>query len=103
MQRLGVLGKAATAPTQTGIEEMGADAMIQTHDSRHLRNVGADALAQAAHFVDETDLGRQEGVAGVLADLGAGRVGGDVMRQVVRHPVAAGSRVGMKLCSSSGW
>ena len=43
----------------------------------HHRDVGADLLAHVRDLVDERDLGRQEGVGGVLDHLRRGHVGAD--------------------------
>ncbi len=47
----------------------------ETHPSSHLGDVGADEVAESCDLVGEADLGRQEGVRGVLRHLGRGQPG----------------------------
>ena len=65
-----VLGEAGAAIARAGMQELLADAAVETHALGHLLHVGADALAQVGHLVDEGDLGREEGVGRVLDQLG---------------------------------
>ena len=69
-QRQRVLGEAGAAIARAGMQELLADAAVQTHALGDLLHVGADALAQVGHLVDEGDLGREEGVGRVLDQLG---------------------------------
>ena len=70
-QRQQVLGKAGAAVAGTGVEELRADAVVEADAVRHLLHVGAGLLAQVGDLVDEGDLGGQEGVGGILDELGA--------------------------------
>ena len=75
LERLHVLGKARTAVADAGVQEVRADAPVEAHARGHDAHVGADLLADVGDLVDERDLGRQEGVGGVLDHLGAGHGG----------------------------
>ena len=55
-QGQGVLGKAGAAVAGAGVQELGADALVQADAAGHLLHVGADRLAQVGHLVDEGDL-----------------------------------------------
>ena len=76
-QRPRVLGEAAAAPARAGAEEVLADALVVAEAEHDVVDVGADALADRRHGVDERQLGRQEGVGGVLDRLRRRRVGDD--------------------------
>ena len=56
------------------MQELRANAVIQAHRLGHHLDVRADPLAEVRHFIDEGDLGRQEGVGGVFDHLGRGDV-----------------------------
>ena len=79
-QGLDILGKARTTPAQAGIQEMAADARVIAHAGRDFLHIRADAFAQVSQFVHEGDLGRQEGIGGVLDHLGGAQVGDDDRR-----------------------
>ena len=76
-QGFDVLGEAGTAPADAGPQELRADAMVTAHAPRHLLHVGPQPLADVGYFVDERNLGRQEGVGSVLDHLGRAQVGDD--------------------------
>ena len=61
-----VLGKARTAEAGPGVEELGADALVEADAARDVHHVGVDAFAQIGDLVDERDLHRQKHVGGVL-------------------------------------
>ena len=65
-----VLGKAGAAEARTGVEEFRADAVVEADAARDVLHVGAGLLAQVGDLVDEGDLGGEEGVGGVLDELG---------------------------------
>ena len=67
--------QATAAVADAGPQEVAADALVQAHRVGHHRDVGAHLLTHVRDLVDERDLGRQEGVAGVLDHLRAGRIG----------------------------
>ncbi len=69
-QRTGVLGKAGAAKTGTGVQELGADAVVEADAARHFLDVGAGALGEIGDLVDEGDLGGQERIGRVLDQLG---------------------------------
>ena len=69
-QRERVLGEARPAIAGPGMQELPPDAAVEADAARHVVHVGADPLAQVRHLVDEGDLHRQEGVGGVLGQLG---------------------------------
>ncbi len=57
------------------MEELGADAVVHPDPAADVLHVGADLLAQVGHLVDEGDLGREEGIGGVLDQLRAAAAG----------------------------
>ena len=67
------LGKQRSAVAGAGKEELKADACVVADAAAHVVDVGAEPFAEVRHFVDETDLGRQHGVGGVLGHLRAFR------------------------------
>ena len=52
------------------MQELVADAAVLADGRGDLLHVGADLLAQIGDLVDEADLQREEGVGGVLGELG---------------------------------
>ena len=52
------------------MQELPADAAVEADAAGDVLHVGADRLAEIGHLVDEGDLGREEGVGGVLDQLG---------------------------------
>ena len=74
-QRRGVLGKARAAEARTGVQELRADAAVETHAARDLLHVGADLLAEIGHLVDEGDLGGEKRVGRVFDQLGGAPAG----------------------------
>ena len=69
-QRADVLGKARAAVAAAGVDEMGADALVATHAAAHVLDVDAGEGAQPGHLVHEGNLGGEEGIGRVLAELG---------------------------------
>ena len=53
------------------------DARVEADAPGHLRNIRAHFFRQLSDFVDVADFERQEGVGGVLDQLGRSQVGGD--------------------------
>ena len=51
------------------MEELRADAVVHPDSAADVLHVGADFLTQIGHLVDEGDLGREEGIGGVLDQL----------------------------------
>ena len=74
-QRAQILGKTGAAEAWPGMEEFGADAVVETDAARDLLHVGVHLLAEVGDFVDEGDLGRKECVGGVLYEF-SGAPGG---------------------------
>ena len=64
------LGKQEPPIARAGMQELAADAAVEADAARHVVHVGADLLAEIGDLVDEGDLGREEGVGGVLDQLG---------------------------------
>ncbi len=87
-QRLDVLGQAAAAEAQPGVEELPADPLVVAERVGQLRDVAAGRLAHLGHRVDEADLGGQERVGRGLDQLRGGEVAAHH-----RHPVADRERV----------
>src|SRR6266511_2438920 len=69
-ERVHVLGEAGAAIAQPRLEERPTDAPVEPHALHDLRHIGAGRLADVGDGVDERDLGGEEGVGGVLDDLG---------------------------------
>jgi hypothetical protein len=76
-ERRGVLGEAGPAVAGAGVEELVPDPAVEAHALRHRLDVGADLFAERRDLVDEGDLGREEGVGGVLDHLGRFEIGVD--------------------------
>jgi hypothetical protein len=57
------------------MQELPAYSVVESYATGDVLDVGANRLAQICHLVDESDLGREEGVGGVFDDLGAASVG----------------------------
>jgi hypothetical protein len=70
-----VLGQAAAAEPEAGVEESAADAGVVTDGIRQLGHVGSRRLAHLGHRVDERDLRREERVRRRLHQLGGLEVG----------------------------
>jgi hypothetical protein len=105
LQRLDILGEATAAVAQPGVEERGADALVEAHAHGHFFHVGAQLLADHGDLVDEADLGGQEGVAGVLDHLGGAQVGHDdagAQGQVQLRHLSAASRSRLPMTTRSG-
>src|SRR5271163_1928458 len=68
---LNVLRKAKAAKTQSGLEELRANARVKAHSVRHFLNVCADSFAKVSDHIGVTDLQRQERVGSVLDELRA--------------------------------
>ena len=79
-----VLGQAAAAEAEPGLEEAAPDPGVVAERLGQLDHVAAGELAQVGHRVDEGDLGGQEGVRRDLDQLGGGEVGHH-QRAVVEH------------------
>src|SRR5262249_48537961 len=56
-QRHRVLREARAAKTRAGMQELGADAVVEADAARDLLHIGAHLLAQVCDLVDEGDLG----------------------------------------------
>ena len=82
-QRRDVLGQAAAAEAEPGVEELPADPPVVAQGVGQQGDVAAGRLAHLGHGVDEADLGGQERVGRDLDQLGGGDVAADH-----RHPVA---------------
>ena len=74
-ERADVLGQAAAAEAEPGVEELAADPVVVADRVGQQLDVGAGRLAQLGHRVDEGDLGGEEGVGRRLHHLGGGVVG----------------------------
>ena len=74
-ERADVLGQAAAAEADAGVEELAPDPVVVADRVGELGDVGAGGLADLGHGVDEGDLGGQERVGRGLDQLGGGVVG----------------------------
>ncbi len=70
-ERLHILGKAKSAKAQTCAQELPADARIEAHRACNFFHVRSDFFAQVRNHIGIADFQRQEGVRGVLDELGA--------------------------------
>ena len=70
-----VLGKAASAVSQAGVEEVTSDAFVHADAIGDLFHVRAAGLADGRDGVDVADLEREERVGGVLDEFGRVDVG----------------------------
>src|SRR3546814_12777346 len=52
------------------MQELAADAPVEADAAGDVVHVGADLLTEVGDLVDEVDRGGQEGVAGILGELG---------------------------------
>src|SRR3546814_2569562 len=73
--RQGVLREAGAAVARSGVQELAADAPVEADAAGDVVHVGADLLAEIGDLVDNGDLGGEEGVAGVLGQLGGLQAG----------------------------
>ncbi len=94
-ERADVLGQAAAAEADAGVEELAPDPVVVADRVGELGHVGAGGLADLGHGVDERDLGGQERVGGGLDQLGGGVVGDQARR-------AGGQRRGVHLVQQGG-
>ncbi len=65
-QRQCVLGEAGAAISRPGMQELRPDAAVQPDAAGDVLHIGTDFLAEIGNLVDEGDLHRQEGVAGIF-------------------------------------
>ena len=72
-----VLREAGATIAEAGAEELGSDAGVGADAGGDVFDVGVDGFGQVGDGVDEGDLEGEEGVGGVLDDLGALRGGDD--------------------------
>ena len=63
------LGKQEPPKPGPGVQELGADAVVEADAARHVLHVGAGPFAQIGDLVDEGDLRGQKGVGGILDEL----------------------------------
>ena len=76
-ERVDVLGEARAAVAEAGLQEGAPDARVEPHALHDLGHVRSRRLTDVGDGVDEGDLGGEEGVRGVLDDLGGGEIGDD--------------------------
>jgi hypothetical protein len=76
-QRLDILRETRASPSKTGIQEERTNALIVTHARRHFFHVRTERFTNVGNLVNKADLGRQEGVGGVLDHLRRAQVGDD--------------------------
>ena len=83
-ERLNILGQAESAKTEAGIQELRADARIQSHGASHFLDVAAQTFAEVGKHIGVGNLEAQERVRGVLDQLGAGDGGDQKCRAACR-------------------
>ena len=89
-----VLGQAAAAEAEAGVQELAADALVEADRVGEQHDVAAGGLAHLRHGVDEADLGGQERVRRDLDQLGGGDVAAHDRRPVAdREGVDLGQHV----------
>jgi hypothetical protein len=69
-----VLGQAAAAETEPGVQVPPADPRVHAHRLAQLRDVRAGGVAEPGDGIDEADLGGQVGVRGRFDEFGGGEV-----------------------------
>ena len=74
-QRPRVLGEARAAIARSGMQELEADAPVESDAMRHILDIGADVLADIGDLIDVAELGRQERIGRILGQLGRLQVG----------------------------
>src|ERR1700674_2855671 len=70
-ESLYVLRETETSIAQSGLEELAADARVESHGMGNFLDVCADFFAEIGDHVGVADFEREEGVRGVLDELGA--------------------------------
>src|ERR1700736_5028001 len=68
---LHIFGKTKAAKAKSGLEELPADARIETHSVVHFIGVGANFFAEVGNYIGVTYFQREEGIRGVFYELGA--------------------------------
>src|SRR5260370_10500817 len=68
---LHVLRKTETTIAKPGLEELSADARVESHGMRHFLDVCADFFAKIGNDVGVADFQREERIGGVLDEFGA--------------------------------
>src|SRR5258707_9009085 len=68
---LHVLWKTETTVTKPGLEELSADARVESHGMRHFLDVCADFFAKIGNDVGVANFQREERIGGVLDEFGA--------------------------------
>ena len=102
LQRPDVLGKAASAEADAGLEEAPADARVVADGVGQDGDVGPGGVAQVRHGVDEADLGGQEGVRRGLDQLCGGVVGDDPGDALLQQVPVDGVERGLGLLGVGG-
>ena len=82
-ERTDVLGQAAAAETDAGVQELPADPLVEPDRIGQPGDVGAGGFTDLGHGVDEGNLGGEERVGGRLHQFGRG---------VVRHQPGCSAR-----------
>ena len=72
-----ILGEAGSAIARPCMEELGADTLIKAHSLGDILYVSPCLLAQGRNLIYKRNLGGQEGVAGILDQLGSLQIGND--------------------------
>ncbi len=87
----GVLWKAGPAEPRPGMQEFGADAVIQTDPARDFLDIGADFLGEIGDLVDKGHFGRQKGIGRIFGQLRSAAIGIEDRRRIqVKRPVDFG-------------
>src|SRR5262249_11230181 len=81
-ERDGVFREARAAEAGPGMQELGADAIVEPDAARDFRHVGTDRLAQVGDLADEGDLHRQKRIGRVFDQLGRAALGVEQRRRV---------------------
>src|SRR3546814_4255453 len=69
-QRQRILGEATPAIARPCMQELGTDAIIQANDPRNVLHVSPHLFAQIGNLINESDLGRQKRICGIIGEFG---------------------------------
>src|SRR6267154_1428218 len=84
-ERLHVLRKTETTVAKPGLEELSADACVESHGMRHFLDIGADFFAEIGDYIGVADFQREKRIGSMLDELGAIDGGDEEFRLVARR------------------
>src|SRR5260370_37418557 len=84
-ESLHILGETETAVAKPGLEELAADARVQSHSVGNFLDVGADFFAEISDHIGIADFQSEKRIGGVLDEFGAVDGGDEEFRFVARR------------------